>query len=235
MKKYKRLEKYVENTSKPYENLGFLEKLKSEVEYKKRGEGVFAHKVRYILYGCVVGAVIATAILLCVFLINPDNNGSGIEYEWDKKYYNIDDDCVRSSVEEVNTYTEYIDLTGDNTEGVAKTIDTESGETLGFHLQYSVIEEKKSDYMEIHVVVNPNYHLFDSDTTQWKHTTFYGYELAYTEWTRPSGTEEGGVVYEGAAVIFTDKEIIFIRYDGYAEDGTNNMLGSITAVFELNN
>lgn len=233
MKKDRKIEEYVQNTTKQYQNPEFLESLKSEAKRKQPWISTISRKTLYILSGCAIGAIVTAVVLLCVFLIKPYVGNADSQYAGGKAYFDVGNDWVGSTVEEINECTEYIDLVCDNIGVVTKTFDRETDETLGFHTSYSVMTGKAYDNMTIHVIVSPNYQFFVYDTTDWEHTTFEGFDLVYNEWTRPSGTESEYDVSEGIAAIITDKEIIYVNYEGFGEGETNNMLESISVAFEL--
>lgn len=233
MKKDRKIEQYVQNTTKQYQNPEFLEGLKTEAKRNQPWISTIPRKTLYILSGCAIGAIVATVVLLCVFLIKPENGNAGSQYVGGKVYFDAGDDWVCSTVEEINECTEYINLVGSDFGAVTKTLDKDTGETLGFHTSHSVVTASTYDNMTIHVIVSPNYQFFVYDTTDWEHTTFEGFDLVYNEWTRPSGTESAFDVSEGIVAIITDKEIIYVNYEGFSEDGTNRMLEHFEALLSF--
>ena len=242
MRKDKRLQEYANKSMEQYNNPEIFEQLKQHIKPKEKKEAWYekiSRRTWYAVGGSFATVAIVAIVLLCVFLIEPSilsphdtnttpnatDNPTDIPTTPPKKeYFGYNE--TKSSIIEINQYTQKLDYSEKNNIYVNKYIDIKYGDILYFSMGY--YNEENLDNVVLNVVTNQDYNYVFLDSTNWNKTTYRGYELVYNE---SFEEDEGTYFFTVYAILKTDKENIEIRYEGVSLEETSNFISALDQIF----
>lgn len=225
MKKYKKLQKYADDSMSEYKNDAFLERLKSDLFAEK--SSVERHGKRFYLMIAAVTCLVVTMILVSVFVFAPLINGeSNIDKTQPPKYYAYENrtECM-ASVTELNDAVSDIEFSEKDLVEVRKITDNVYNETLYYIVKYELNEGL--DVFKIIVDANADFDYDFGNKPYNKFVNVNGFEMAYLEMC-----DEGDGIYGFTcrAEIKNTKEKIYIEYDGISLEQKSNFLIGISCI-----
>lgn len=225
MKKYKKLQ---QNVDKSFENIcdaQLLESLKCEIISSERVKQKTKQK-RFrvaIASSFIAIIIIIITIIGAPLLFRPNNE--------ERHYFKDNENQIESTLEELNSFTNFIDLNSGIEWRVSKYIDILYNDTL-----YFIITWENSDTFEvfhISIIVNKDYK-YKEDCIEYNNTQNMGNQkLLYNE--KFEMDEDGLCFFTTYAKINTENESIYIKYEGIGFDGESTFLTSLSDLLVLQN
>ena len=243
MKKDKRLQEYANKSMEQYNNPEIFEQLKQHIKPKEKKEAWYekiSRRTWYAVGGSFATVAIVAIVLLCVFLIEPSilsphdtnttpnatDNPTDIPTTPPKKEYFGDVLVGSSSIQNVNQYTEALDLTENKLAYVKEHTDSHYGDILYFSIRYD--NEETIEDIVLNVVTNEDYEYEFKDTTGWTQIEYKGFNLSYKD---VFVEEDGLYFFTVNAILQTDKEDIAIYYEGVSLEETSNFISALDQIF----
>lgn len=218
MKRYKKLQHIVNESLAKNRDEQLLKSLKIQNERLINAKRKSTKRpFKLAMVSSCVAVVLVVAIIGGLFLFKQDSANTG-------QYFNDTEIRVESNVSELNTYTDFIDLSSSIDWRVTKGINREYNQVLYF----IVIGENFATFETYHftIVVNKNYKKADMNLYYNQEQSISNQTLIYYEEFEVD--DDMIYTYKSQGKIVTEKETIFMRYESIGFNETSNFIPSIS-------
>lgn len=220
MKKFKKLQDNVNESLNSIRDEQLLESLKHQNECLNNKAASQKHKTfRLAMVSSCIAAILIVAIIVLPLILKTDGPQDHFGY--------TDPDKVKSTVEELNEYTNFIDLDSSIKCYVTKHFDKTKKEVLYFVVTTSNDETFES--ITLSILVNDNFKREPFTFTYDKEYYIANHKLSYYEEIE---TDDEGISFiKVHGNIITKNERIYITYDGVGFDGESPFLATLEKLF----
>lgn len=217
MKRYKKLQHIVNESLTKNRDEQLLKSLKIQnerlINAKRKSR---QQSFRFAKLSSCLAVVLIIAIIGGVFLFKDDNSREEFAY--------VEEYSVQSTIEDLNKYTDFIDLNNNIEWSVVKYFDNKYNHVL----YYIVIGENFATFETYHftIVVNKNYKKADMNLYYNQEQRISNQTLLYYEEVEVD--DDMIYTYKSQGKIVTEKETIFMRYESIGFNETSNFIPSIS-------
>lgn len=218
MKRYKKLQHIVNESLAKNRDEQLLKSLKIQNERLINAKRKSTKRpFKLAMVSSCVAVVLVVSIIGGLLLFKPNNTDS-------KHYFADNERRVESTLSELNSYTEYIDLNNYIELKVVKYIDILYNDTLYF----IVIGENPStlEIFGLTIIVNEAYTYEESNLSYNSEYSLLNYNLLYCE--EYNIDDDGIYSFVTYGKIITEKETLYINYESIGFNETSNFLPSIS-------
>lgn len=218
MKRYKKLQHIVNESLAKNRDEQLLKSLKIQNERLNNAKRKSTKRpFKLAMVSSCVAVVLVVAIIGGLFLFKQDSANTD-------QYFIGNEISIESTMSELNTYTDFIDLSSSIDWSVTKYLDTKYNHVLYF----IVIGENFATFETYHftVVVNKNYKKADMNLYYNQEQRISNQTLLYYEEVEVD--DDMIYTYQSRGKIVTEKETIFMRYESIGFNETSNFIPSIS-------
>lgn len=217
MKRYKKLQHIVNESLAKNRDEQLLKSLKIQNERLINAKRKSTKRpFKLAMVSSCVAVVLISAIIGGLFLFKGNNNGPHFAY--------IEEYSVQSTVEDLNSFTDFIDLHKNIEWRVKKFCDKIYNHTLYFIVGGENFETFEA--FSITIIVNENYNYKDTNMSYNSEYSLLNYDLLYCE--EYNIDNDGIYSFVTYGKIITEKEALYINYESIGFNETSNFIPSIS-------
>ncbi len=218
MKRYKKLQHIVNESLAKNRDEQLLKSLKIQNERLINAKRKSTKRpFKLAMVSSCVAVVLVVAIIGGLFLFKQDSGNTD-------QYFIDNEISIESTVSELNTYTDFIDISSSIDWNVTKVIGSASNNVLYF----IITGEDFATFETYHftVVVNKNYKKADMNLFYNQEQSISNQKLLYYE--KFEVDEDEIYTFKSRGKIVTEKETVFMNYESVGFNETSNFIPSIS-------